>query len=151
MTQPLTFGIELEFALAYLKHDTPLPHPEDIRKALQFHPTEEDWARNDGTLSPEGLVKTAMKYAARRHLRKTIREAGFPVSDEKATEAEADVSRWEVVDDDTIKTPKGGPYSWLSMEVRSPALYFTSKWYFLEHKSPPSNVLRGGSTLETCL
>lgn len=127
MTQPLTFGVEFEFALAYLENDTPLPYSEDVKKILHFHPTLDDWPQNVGTLSKEELLKIARKYAARRHLRNTIREAGFPLlSNEKASEVEADVDKWEVVDDGTVKGPNGSPYSWLSMEIRSPAMYFTS-------------------------
>jgi hypothetical protein len=113
MTQPLTFGVEFEFALAYLSNDSsPLPHPDDAKKVLRFEPIGEGW--------------DAMRLGARRHIRKTIKEAGFPVSGEKNRKAEADVSKWEVVDDFSVQGPDGSPYSWLDVEVRTPALYFTS-------------------------
>src|SRR5450756_125990 len=127
MAPPLTFGLEYEFALAYLPDDsTPLPHPDDIKKILHFTPIDEDWAQNEFGISREDFLPTATKFAARRSVRNTIKRAGFPVSDEKPVCLDADVSKWEVVDDGSVLAPQGSPYEWVDMEVRSPAFYFTS-------------------------
>jgi hypothetical protein len=126
MTLPLTFGVEFELALAYLPNDsTPLPHPDDAKKIIHITPTEEDWNRNLWGSSRDDFSARATRFAAKRTIRDTIREAGFPVSDEKAPLDECDVSKWEVVEDGTIHGPERTPYEWIDIEVRSPAFFFT--------------------------
>jgi hypothetical protein len=127
MAPPLTFGVELEFALAYLPYDSiPLPDPDDAKKILHFTLTDEDWAQNEFDIPREEFLPIATQFAARRSVRNTIKEAGFPVSDEKLVHLEADVSKWEVVNDGSVRAPEGSPYEWTDIEVRSPAFYFTS-------------------------
>jgi hypothetical protein len=127
MTLPLTFGVEFEFALAYLpKNSTSLPHPDDGEKILYFTPTDEEWAHNKHGATRERFLPNAIKLAVKRSVRNTIKEAGFPVSDDKAPLDEGDVSKWEIVEDPTVRGPEDTPYKWTDIEVRSPALYFTS-------------------------
>jgi hypothetical protein len=126
MTLPLTFGVEFEFALASLPNDsTPLPQPDDAEKIIHFTPTEEDWERNLWGRSKDEFRAEATRFAAKRTIRNTIREAGFPVSDEKSSLDECDVSKWEIVEDSTICGPERTPYKWIEIEVRSPAFFFT--------------------------
>jgi hypothetical protein len=73
MMQPPTFGVEFEFALAYIEYNTPLPHPDDARKILHFKPTDEDWAHDEWVASKDVM---AIRYAAKRSVRNTIKEAG---------------------------------------------------------------------------
>jgi Putative amidoligase enzyme len=127
MGRPLTFGVELEFALACLPDEyAPLPHPEDVKKILRFTPTDDDWAHNEFGHSREVFLPKAISYAARRSVRETLQKAGFPVSGEKAELIDGDVSKWEVVWDQTIDSPRDTPYTWIDVEIRSPSLYFTS-------------------------
>lgn len=126
MALPLTFGVEFEFALVYLSNDsTPLPYPDDAKKIIHITPTEEDWERNLWGSSRDECRARATRFAAKRTIRNTIREAGFPVSDEKAPLDECDISKWEVVEDGTIQGPERTPYEWTDIEVRSPAFFFT--------------------------
>lgn len=125
MALPLTFGVEFEFVLAYLSKDSTLPHPDDAKKIIHITPTEEDWKKDLWGSSRDEFRARATKFAVQRTIRNTLREAGFPVSDEKAPLDECDVSKWEVVEDSTIQGPERTPYEWTDIEVRSPAFFFT--------------------------
>ncbi len=126
MALPLTFGVEFEFALAYLSNDSPpLPHHDDTKKIIHLTPTEEDWETSLWDSSRDEYRARAIIFAAKRTIRNIIREAGFPVSDEKASLEQCDVSKWEVVEDGTIQGHERTPYQWTDIEVRSPALFFT--------------------------
>ncbi|KAE9376850.1 hypothetical protein N431DRAFT_555151 [Stipitochalara longipes BDJ] len=96
MTQPLTFGVELEFALAYLKDESISPtDPDYAEKILRFTTTEADWADKYEFESREDFFPHAIRSAAKRSVRNTIKDPGFLVtSHEKEATAEAEVSMW---------------------------------------------------------
>lgn len=99
MAPPLTFGVELEFALAYLPYDSiPLPDPDDAKKILHFTLTDEDWAQNEFDIPREEFLPIATQFAARRSVRNTIKE-------------------WEVVNDGSVRAPEGSPYEWTDIEM----------------------------------
>jgi hypothetical protein len=126
MTLPLTFRVEFEFALAYVPDDSiPLPHPDDTQKILRFKPTDEDWAQNKyGAI--RDIPPESDKAFCEKIIQEQIKDAGFPVSDDKAPLDECDVSKWEIVEDPTVHGPEDTLYKWTDIETRSPAVYFTS-------------------------
>lgn len=115
MTTPLTFGVELEFAVAstHLNNNDPHPtHPGRIHfappKQRRFTPDSDQRAR----------IHEAV-YTA-------LHDAGLPMGPQPIL----DYMTWFVTDDLTIDPPhRNAPcnspvYRWNSAEVISPALYF---------------------------
>ncbi|KAN0117311.1 putative amidoligase enzyme domain containing protein [Hyaloscypha variabilis] len=124
---PLTFGVEWEFGVAYLKDDTiPLPHLDDASKILRFTTIDSDYEGKSGYEEKAEFFPHAIRSAIKRSIRNTIKEAGFLVGAiEKDPSEEAEVALWEALDDTSLNNLIPGPYDWTCIEVHSPAYYFT--------------------------
>jgi hypothetical protein len=119
----LTFGVELEFALAYIPNNDPDPFGFKEKRTVRFVPIGEDrplWQTNTG----EPTISTAKRYVAN-----TIHEAGHDVK--LSPNGRSDITKWEVATDPSVCGPDDsltvGPFSIWGMEVKSPALLFCSE------------------------
>jgi hypothetical protein len=93
---PLTFGVEWEFGVAYLKDDTiPLPHLDDASKILRFTTIDSDYEGKSVYEEKAEFFPHAIRSAIKRSIRNTIKEAGFLVGAiEKDPSEEAEVALW---------------------------------------------------------
>lgn len=83
MPPALTFGVELEFLMAFLPDDTPPPDPSTHR-LLRFEYTKDDIkAYHDLTRDMSGKRETDANggrlMCAKRHIRRALSEAGLPI------------------------------------------------------------------------
>ncbi|KFY75801.1 hypothetical protein V499_04237 [Pseudogymnoascus sp. VKM F-103] len=115
MTIPLTFGVELEFAVASTHLNNNDPHPD--------HPGRIHFARSDQCrLTPDSEQRARVHEA----IYVALHSAGLPMGPQPI----CDYMSWFVTDDLTIDPPhRNAPcnspvYRWHSAEVISPALYF---------------------------
>lgn len=114
MTTPLTFGVELEFAVATTHVNNYDPHPA--------HPGRIYFVRPQRRLAPDSEQRARVHEA----LYIALRAAGLPLG----LVPMFDYKTWFVTDDLTIDPPhRDAPcndpiYRWHSAEVISPALYF---------------------------
>ncbi|TAQ87902.1 hypothetical protein B7494_g3775 [Chlorociboria aeruginascens] len=115
----LTFGVELEFLLAYIQESKrPDPHPSNPRP-IRFNTTEKD------AISYRGRDKAALRERTiSRHVAETLKAAGFPTNPECCDCG--DIELWEVGFDSSLERPKHEHYSYHQMEVKTPALDFTA-------------------------
>ncbi|KAH7330148.1 putative amidoligase enzyme-domain-containing protein [Rhexocercosporidium sp. MPI-PUGE-AT-0058] len=130
MVSALTFGVELEFLMAYLPDDTPPPDPSESRllrleytKAdiSTYHDLTKDISNSRHTDENGGRL-----ICAKRHIRTALSAAGLPIRMEEITEHDrSDFSGWDIVEDGSIDEPEDTPYRYLQLEVRSPAYIFT--------------------------
>ena len=119
-SQPLTFGVELEFALFYVPNRDPDPPGFDDKRTFRFSPIATDLSAS-GKGSKEPSMTTA-----RRHVATTIHEAGHDVNLNMA--ASGDTTKWESSTDPSVCGPNNssaeGPFHIWGMEVKSPVLEF---------------------------
>ena len=139
----LTFGIEVEFALATLVDGKEDPHPEDKRQVYGF-----TWApgsqpsANDPTSEYQDdddwddfLVRSTEH--AQQHIVDLLIANGVPAMTEYGTETRSDTESnadgesgrepldyWQVGHDGSIEDPDDD-YLWLGIEIKSPAYYFS--------------------------
>ena len=132
MVSALTFGVELEFLMAFLPDDTPPPDKAETR-LLRFPYTLEDVKiyhdlTKDMSDSRDTDENGGRLICAKRHIRRVLLEAGLPVSPIEKTEYDdSDYSGWDAVEDGSITKPENTPYGYFQIEVRSPAYYFTAQ------------------------
>jgi hypothetical protein len=151
MALPWTFGVELEFCVAFVyPHTVPLPDPDETRK-LRFKPREGEIASAIDAHALPPVTSTAefanravyreqffyqlMGPAVRRDIVQMLHEAGFPVHWERGSSSSSSsssfdgdvVSKWQVVSDGSIFGPEKSPYLWTGVEVKSPALAFNKQ------------------------
>lgn len=122
MVNPLTFGIELEMAVAMvLEIDKDLPHPDphETRKT-SFKCEEYEDLKMDRSRWLRCTEKEVMKQIAQ-----TIAKAKFPI-DVSDTSGEAKGDKWVVYTDSTISAPFDSKYSFAGVELKSPAYYYQS-------------------------
>ena len=84
MASALTFGVELEFLMAFLPDDTPPPDPTKTR-LLRFPYTPEDikiyhGLTQDMSDSRDTDENGGRLICAKRHVRRVLLEVGLPVS-----------------------------------------------------------------------
>ncbi|KAF4632458.1 hypothetical protein G7Y89_g5674 [Cudoniella acicularis] len=110
MSAPLTFGVELEFAIA-----------------------TEDWRGNRELLAP-GLNRTTQKPMVSSHVRQraakrifgsALRESGYPVQSD--VDIAKDNSQWTLDIDHSVRGPMDSPYKWYAIEVTYPAYSFSAE------------------------
>lgn len=139
MSSAFTFGVELEFALAYLNEgESPLV-PVDPQETRQvFFPAtiaEVEFTRkrlfnlrtgNQKPLKPFQIAEYNYYIAfksAQRIITNLLASSGFPA--DPLMSGFADPTLWDVKEDGSVEGPKDSPYRWLPMEITSPALPFT--------------------------
>lgn len=141
MSLPWTFGVELEFALAFVyPPSVPLPDPTETRK-LRFkpyryeiehfissydlkpvHSTDELADRTKyGSIFTKALVTPAI----RRDIALTLHKAGLPVN--LINPECEDVLKWKITIDRTVRGPYNTNYLWSSIEIKSPAYTYTPR------------------------
>ncbi|KAH8808351.1 putative amidoligase enzyme-domain-containing protein [Xylogone sp. PMI_703] len=125
---PLTFGVEIEFILAYLPVDMPMPDPNDTRIVHFPFPSDDD----DPHLSRLKTPESRTRYVMSKHIGETLISAGFPV--QPGAVSEKDYGIWALATDYSIMCPhpddpdyndRYAPWHYMSWELRSPAYYFT--------------------------
>ena len=135
MARPLSFGIELEFALAYVPNNiNPHPWPHETR-CTRFTPTADDWRTySQGWLYDtfstrdnfeDNPIASAQVYqeTIERTLRHALRRAGYPVNISR--DDRGNIDRWDVKNDVSNGAPEGeSQYSYAQIEVVSPAYYY---------------------------
>ncbi|KAH6719056.1 putative amidoligase enzyme-domain-containing protein [Leptodontidium sp. MPI-SDFR-AT-0119] len=137
MSSALTFGVELEFLMAYLPDNTPPPDPSETR-LLRFEYTDHDIAAylqltKDTSNARDTNENGGRFMCAKRHIRNILTTAGLPVIKiEQAEHDPSDFSGWDIVEDTSIDKPENTPYRYFQLEVRSPA-YISSPSALLEN------------------
>lgn len=118
----LTFGVELEFSLAYqppnyTKSD-PDPHdPRPIRGLVTTPDPPE--------LEVSYEIETQQQDETHEHIAKTLQEAGLACAPfATAFESQPSPEQWLIEADDTVKGQQETDYKFTSVEVVSPAFYF---------------------------
>ena len=117
MAKPITFGVEFEFALAYL--DCPVgatPDPQETRR-VQFPPLTRhglDPMFNDALTTPPIRIK--------RDIVQTLIDAGFPAKLEDREET-GPPKEWIVKDDESIVRPYHPDFKYDIVEITSPAYW----------------------------
>jgi hypothetical protein len=141
MALPWTFGVELEFTIAFVyPHNVALPGLTESRK-LRFKPYQNEI---DRFISEEGLppihstteladrniyngefIRYMVTPAVQRDITQTLHAAGFPGHMDNP--AKLDVTNWQIDTDESVRGPHNTEYIWSSIEVKSPALAFNPK------------------------
>lgn len=131
----LTFGVELEFALAWSK----ILDSNDDRKTFFEHTDRMNdyWnhiARHDVVGGPEEpdtddlYNETVSKWAVYHDIATTLTEAGIDAYSNPFDSIDLsapDTTRWFIDDDYTVSGPKNSKYKWHSIEIASPKYAFT--------------------------
>ncbi|CZS90294.1 hypothetical protein WAI453_004237 [Rhynchosporium graminicola] len=108
----LTFGLELEFAIAVVPPGGCDPHPKDPRTATDLVTGPYDtWLDSLKERVAATLCKVNLKALARS-----------PYAEDNPTES---LGSWIVKHDDTIKAPAVDGYIFLPIEITSPAYWYT--------------------------
>jgi hypothetical protein len=127
--QALTFGLEFEFALAYVPEGSTNPSPSDTR-VVGFMPITADVEDATkalkliyGTGSDEIPDPTQVtKFAIYRHIKNTLRNAGYAVNSKLEQSSSYE---WFVMGDSSIEPPEtSSGYGYVGVELVSPAYYF---------------------------
>jgi len=117
----LTFGVEIEVALASLPKDREDPNPEDLRAC---------YGVDDGDFPHKS-------ENARRHIARTLERANLQVEFQPGSSTDAfgyksewvakDPSSWVVKMDEDVLPPEGAGtvYQWHGIELNSPPLYYS--------------------------
>jgi hypothetical protein len=119
MTLPLTFGVEFEMSVVCGWTGLGEIDTTD-KRTTSFRP------RNpDGTKDWESkYVYEEMWKPVARHMAATLRAAGFPANVDNN-----DYTKWDFTSDISVEPPEAEPgmvnYVYASIELRSPAFYFT--------------------------
>jgi len=139
----LTFGVEIEFALASLPAGAKDPHPEDTREAYRISddPSGKEMnlkfkMRRD-YVEPWHVPGSILNENARNHISKTFTEAGIQNevitadtiehADQFANWHPKDPRSWAITHDRDVLPPDDAPpeYRRHAMELNSPPLYFS--------------------------
>ncbi|KAJ5054736.1 uncharacterized protein L3040_001002 [Drepanopeziza brunnea f. sp. 'multigermtubi'] len=145
MAHPMTFGVELEFAVAMIFPNDTNPNPSDPRTVI-FKPTTEEYTdviRGYQQLSPDpdpepsAAVLHAVEYDSRqpavfRAVSQTLQDAGFPVVFDANPRNETGVmpTSWEVIRSDRARVDRydmDAVYKYMPVKVRSPAYTLTEE------------------------
>ncbi|KAL2067453.1 hypothetical protein VTL71DRAFT_1878 [Oculimacula yallundae] len=125
MPSTLTFGVELEFLMAYLPDDVPSPDPSE-KRMLHFPYTDSDIEEyyeftKDEPLTRDTDERGGRLISAMRQVRIALERAGLLLNNV----GETDFGRWSVTKDESVDKLEDSDYEWLQIEVVSPAYYFT--------------------------
>lgn len=127
--QALTFGLEFEFALAYIPEGHANPNPSDTR-VVDFVPITADvedatevlksfYGANSNEIPTSTQVN---KFAIYRHIKNTLRNARYAVNSKLD---QSSTYEWSVMDDSSIQPPETSlGYEYVGVELVSPAYYF---------------------------
>ncbi|KAH6723857.1 putative amidoligase enzyme-domain-containing protein [Leptodontidium sp. MPI-SDFR-AT-0119] len=129
MASPITFGVEIEFNLAYLDHKENPPDPTETSQLL-FPLTDEvkEVLRLYFRLVPNDpipkSIRSEYEYLGKRKVaqysvKNTIESIGCHV---QAGVEKDSPAVWEVLFDDSVHPEENTPYKWFPMEINSPAL-----------------------------
>ncbi|KAL2075275.1 hypothetical protein VTL71DRAFT_218 [Oculimacula yallundae] len=133
MASPITFGIELEFNIAYLYEGQKMPDPNETRQI--FFPItseaeesvkrgyEEEWGTDIPRHFSAMLKELPLVKSLQYEVRDTLISLGCTVTEPRVFGG--DPAAWEVSHDDSIRPTDGTGYNWFGMEINSPALLFT--------------------------
>lgn len=141
MALPWTFGVEMEFCVAFIyPHTVPLPDPAETRK-LRFKPrrAEIDKAIDDLGLPPitwttelandiiyrDSFFDEIMGPTIQRDIAQRLHEAGFPV--DRIHHDYKDVSKWQIADEGSIRCPEDTSYHGLGLRSSHQRSRSTSK------------------------
>lgn len=115
---PLTFGVEIELLVAVLGPNAQDPHPHDLRhgRAVLSEDPPTDQSVADWLVHSQEMHKETFE-----HITKTLKAANVPAR--SADSGEDDFTCWCMADDGSIERPNNKNYSWVRLEVKSPALY----------------------------
>jgi hypothetical protein len=116
-----SFGVEFEFVIAAICDPRqPKIHPDD-RRQVYFDTIADDFpVGHPLARSPDKTIATC--FTIRRHIREALRRGNFVTGDGD----EKNVKVWEVVEDLSIRVPKGEEYQYFAIEVRTPAFTYSS-------------------------
>lgn len=134
--EPMTFGVELEMAVACLFEGDTNPWPSETRN-LRFDSTT---TKSTMPVSPglQGFVNDQLiiaQIALQHHMRRVLKQAGVPVI-MKAGDEKGEYKNWEVTTDPTIRGrdeeqelegDDATGYRWLKIELISPVLPLTQE------------------------
>ncbi|KAH6678450.1 putative amidoligase enzyme-domain-containing protein [Halenospora varia] len=117
----LTFGLEIEFALATTFFDRGDPHQQDSRQASGIHDELAPLPRinTNGNAS----ICNRIEKKAIKHIVATLRSVGVRARSPKDS---LEIDAWYITTDSTIEDPTGGDYAWAAIEINSPPLYFSN-------------------------
>lgn len=128
MAPPLSFGAELEFTMAILVDEDETQNAPQT-PILHFTPIQEDYdyqERNRAGMDEVTALKFIHTRAAKRHIRNTINNASINVSlNADVDHFSTNTTAWELVEDPSVEGRYGTQYLWLSLEIRSPAYWYT--------------------------
>lgn len=120
----LTFGFEIEFAVALLQDGKVDPHPDEPRSAHGVLQGNLDIAE-DIYLTKSYGMSSALYKEAYEHIACTLRNTGLPTISCLVTETHKRVPQsWVVDEDPTISHPIGS-YNLVQIELRLPVLYLS--------------------------
>ncbi|RFU23684.1 hypothetical protein B7463_g12654, partial [Scytalidium lignicola] len=128
---PLTFGVEIEFCLAYLPENVPNPDPTEYR-TVHFAVTDEVDVCEPKQKHNKPTRLHELRHAMAKHIGTTLVKAGFPA--QPATWDQNNYAVWELATDSSIVCPnpldhnydvEEPKWEYMAWELRSPAYYFT--------------------------
>jgi Putative amidoligase enzyme len=139
MALPWTFGVELEFACAFMYPlSVSLPDETEIRK-LRFKPyrheidqlievddlppIESSEQLADRTIYNRNFIKELVTLAVQRDIAQTFSKAGLQVN--LADPSLESVLNWKIDTDGSVQGPYNTEYMWSSIEIISPPLQYT--------------------------
>lgn len=154
----LTFGVELEFLVAYLPKDVPDPNPEDTRDIYIADPhpryealpleSEDPVQRvryydSDESQEIQPIIRHRIAHLLRCHKIDAISDSGDGETEACIERANAMTryrlrmprpkklpigwnyaSFWDIDTDTSVAETKARPYNYVSVEVKSPILYY---------------------------
>ncbi|KAE8453330.1 hypothetical protein EG329_011398 [Mollisiaceae sp. DMI_Dod_QoI] len=121
MSLPISFGVELEFCLAYLHDSSHIPESAETRH-LKFSPGPTD-------ITTPHPKRYEYQTRVHRHIASLLHTCGFPINLKNPSATSIHV--WQVTDDPTIAGPLPShpsyhpSYHYLGVEIKTPALPFT--------------------------
>ncbi|PVH90014.1 hypothetical protein DL98DRAFT_579781 [Cadophora sp. DSE1049] len=129
MASPITFGVEIEFNLAFLYDDEAAPDRTETR-AVDIPLTDEVirhtrsfYGLDANEPIPQRIVEDFNFYAKKRSMLYNVRDTLTSIGCTAEIYSAVDPpSVWEVLYDESLKGPEGTSYRWLPMEITSPAL-----------------------------
>lgn len=109
MTQNFRFGVELEFAVAFLCDSESKLLPEDAEgKTVRFLPANEAESRHVSER------KSLSEIYIWHHIKETLNNIGL----DHLVKIEGDKTEWSIGDDPSVKGPKDGELLICGMELR---------------------------------
>ncbi|KAF4632462.1 hypothetical protein G7Y89_g5671 [Cudoniella acicularis] len=129
--EDLTFGVEIEFALALLHKGRKNPNPNDSRSPYGILIGEgSDYGFMDQMMGPD--AQDAKE--AQQHIIGTLARVEIPaISEWSLHSTQSNPDECVIGTDPTIEPPPG-KYAWVKIKIRSPAFYYTDTALNQVHK-----------------